>query len=400
MSKVLYIVSGRSFVTGHLGRKIAEVIKCWSNNIVSLDVISGGDNQSKNTNSVYGAQDHFDKKYRQINWLTPVITSLSELKDILHDISFYFKIKKKFSTSNHDLIWERSSRLHISGLLYARKNKIPYVLEWKDNLVNYKFSIFKPLALLVERLKVNYANFIVVESEVLKYQIIELGIQPEKIYVAYNAVDSEEFFLENKGESYRKMFNVQSDDVLVGYLGSYAFYHSPALLIEAAEIIKKHSGEINKNIRFLMVGNGKHYNETLNLAKNLNLYNVTVFFVDGVKKEDVPEVLSELDIAVLPGSTDIICPIKIFEYMAAKKAVLLPDYQCNKEIVEDNFDGQMFIPLDANDLANKIMKLTNDDFLREKIGLNAQNKVIESFTWENTWGKVMSNILKEIKREL
>jgi glycosyltransferase involved in cell wall biosynthesis len=240
-NKILYIISGRSFVTKNLGRKISEVIKCWQKSIFHLDIVSGGDVKEEGMvkDKEYGAQSHFNKSYSNKRWLVPLVITFSELKDISHDLKFYFKIKSNFATIKYDLIWERSSRLHIAGLVYAKKMKVPFVLEWKDNLVNYKWSFFKPLALVIEKIKINKADFIVVESKVLKDELANLGVDRDRILVAYNAVNAEEFKpSEEKRESYRLSLGVKEDDILVGYLGSYAFYHDTKRLILAAQIIK------------------------------------------------------------------------------------------------------------------------------------------------------------------
>lgn len=398
MSKVLYIVSGRSFISSAFGRKISEVIKCWKESVKQLDVISGGDlieNETR-TEVEYGAQAYFDKSYRNNKLLAPFIITLSELKDILHDIKFYFKIRSKFSTVKHDLVWERSSRLHISGLLFAKNNKIPFVLEWKDNLVSYPLSLFKPLALLVEWLKIKNADFIVVESEVLKLYIKEKGVSEDRVFVAYNGVNSDEFNASKpSANNIKNKLGLSPDDILVGYLGSYAFYHSPELLIEAARI--SYSSE--KVVKYIMVGNGKHYKACVDLAVAYGLINKNIFFIEGVPKEDVPGILNELDITVLPGTTDIICPIKIFEYMSAGKAVILPNYSCNREIITDNLNGLFFEPFNVSDLNQKINLLCSNKSLRHSLAINARESVTVKYSWRATWGRALNSILEKAERE-
>jgi glycosyltransferase involved in cell wall biosynthesis len=397
MSKVLYIVSGRSFTSHAFGRKISEVIKCWKESAKQIDVISGGDSEKNETKGEveYGAQTYFNKSYRNNKWLTPFIITISEFRDILHDIKFYFKIKSKFISVKHDLVWERSSRLHIAGLLYAKKNKIPFVLEWKDNLVNYPLSLFKPLALLIERCKIQNADFIVVESERLKLFIKRQGIPEDRIFVAYNGVNSNEFIAKKPSTNMiKEKLGLNSDDTLVGYLGSYAFYHSPELLIKSA-IISQLS---EKHVKYIMVGNGKHYKECIDLAEKYNLINKNVYFIDGVPKEDVPDILNELDITVLPGTTSIICPIKIFEYMSAEKPVLLPDYACNREIITDKVNGLFFDPGNVDDLNQKINLLCNDKVLRFQLSKKARETVINQYSWHETWGKTLNMILDRTGR--
>ena len=396
MSKVLYVISGRSFSTNSLGRKISEVIKCWKGTVEQVDVISGGDfAQSKDSaTSSYGSQAYFNKPRRKNKLLLPFIISASELKDIIHDIKFYFDIKFKYSKIKYDVIWERSSRLHLAGLIYAKKTNTPFVLEWKDNLVNYPLSLFKPLALLVEKYKVKQADYIVVESEVLKLYISSKGVSSDRIFVAYNGVNSNEFIAKKKSNLIKKELGLNTNDILVGYLGSYAFYHNPQLLIEVAKI----SCLSNANVKYVLVGNGMYYNECVDLATSYGLINSSVFFIDVVPKEEVPAILNAIDIAVLPGSTDIICPIKIFEYMSAEKPVVLPNYKCNAEVIKHMENGILFEPFSAIDFFNKLTLLSSDEVLRDSLAKKARQSVKDKYSWDATWGNTLSLIINENRR--
>lgn len=395
---IIYNISGRSFHCFSLGRKISEVINSWENDQYDLNVICGGDincsNPQKQKPSTYGASEFHQQSFRKNKFLTPLIHSLSELKDIFHDRKLYKELCRKNDEIEMILVWERSSRLHYAGYKYAKKRGVPFVLEWKDHLVDYQFSFFKPYALWMERVKNNKADFIVVESKVLKEELAKQGVAEDKILVAYNAVNPDEFKpSKEKRENYRSSLGLNSDDILVGYLGSYAFYHDTRRLILAAQIVKK---EGFSNIKFLLVGNGKEYQECYDLAHELGLIDNTVIFKEGIPKEEVPDVLSSIDISVLPGSTDIICPIKVFEYMAAETVAIVPDYACNREVVSDFKDGVLFEPHDEKDLAEKIMSLSQNTEQLDSIGSQARKTVKEKYTWSNTWGKVMTTIIDSI----
>jgi glycosyltransferase involved in cell wall biosynthesis len=120
------------------------------------------------------------------------------------------------------------------------------------------------------------------------------------------------------------------------------------------------------------------------LAKRL----VTVF--------NVPKILSAIDISILPGSTDIICPIKILEYMAAETAVILPDYPCNREVVTDNKNGLFFEPKNETALADKIELLLLKPELIHLFSNQARNTVVNKFSWEKTWGRVLDKWIENL----
>ena len=395
---VIYIISPRSALSIKPGRKISSIIELWSKKY-NLITFFGGDilNSGKSTESIYGNYTGNEKSYRKSKLLEPLIHTVSEIKDIIHNIQSYYFLKKQYSNKNIKLVWERSSRLHFAGLIFAKKYNIPYVLEWKDNLINYKCSLLKPIALYFERYKCNQADIIVVESNILKQMLMCKGISSDKIEIAYNAADSNDFSRDLElGQLYRKSISIPNGMLLIGYLGSYAFYHDSMRLILAVEILKKRGYE-NK-IKFLLVGNGKDYKKCLFSAKEKDLLNNILLIKDAVRKEDVPRILSAIDISILPGSTDIICPIKVLEYMSAQTATIVPDYPCNREIIDDGVNGLFFKPKDEIDLANKIeLLILNPNFI-SILGVNAKQTVKDKFSWQATWGEVLDVVLEKLTR--
>jgi glycosyltransferase involved in cell wall biosynthesis len=392
--KILYNITGRGFHRHSLGRKISEVIGSWKNDKYNVDVVCGGDIDSDyldNKISSYGSMDFHQQSFRRNKFLVPFINSYSELKDIFHDKKLLQYLNNNFKNKKIDLVWERNSRLHRSGYLFAKENGIPFVFEWMDNLMQYKFSLFRPYALWIEKFKEKNADYIVVVSEVLKNELIKKGIDKDKIKVVYNGVNPNEFKPSKSfRESYRSSIGISNEVIVVGYLGSFAFYHDTERLIYAAQIVKEQGIE---NIKFLLVGSGKEYQKCYDLAKNLGLIDNTVIFKDGVPKEKVPEVLAAIDISVLPGSTDIICPIKVFEYMAVQTVSLVPDYACNREVISNNSNGVLFTPHDEKNLASKIMDLVQNKEFMESIGKNARKTVMEKYTWDKTWERLMDEII-------
>ena len=391
--KVLYLLSGRSFSSKNVGRKIYEVISVWKRLGIELDVQYGRDiNGVNGDHHDYGNQKHYNAAFRKKGFLKMFINSASEFKDIIHNKRLFSKIKRKYLKNDLDLIWERSSRLHSAGLKLARIKNVPFVLEWKDHLVDYNYSLFKWYANYIEKFKLEKADYVIVESHVLRQELIKQGVHSDKIKVALNGVNPKEFKTDIlNGNKLKLKLGINKNNTVIGYLGSYAFYHDTKVLIKTAKLILEKVNHIN----FVLVGNGKDFNKCKSLAEEYNLFDKGLLMLDGVNKEEVPNYLSFMDITVLPGSTNIICPIKIMEYMAAETAVLAPDYFCNKEVIENGINGILFEPGNSVDLSEKIMDLVQDMKKRKEIGVKARKYVSENLVWEQTWGKVLLDIIKK-----
>ena len=385
---MLYICGGRSFTSSRLGRKMYEVISCFKK-IMDCTMYCGGDFEKEKKT---GANVNIKSAIKHSNCLKNFLrNSASEFKDLLNDK----KILKHIMCSETDvsLVVERSSRLHTAGLKYASKNNIPFVLEWKDNILSYGSSIFKLYAKFVERKKIIKADFILVESAVIKRQLIAEGVEGNKIYIAYNAVNPDEFKKDSIScEQVRRQLGFTSDDIVVGYVGSYAFYHDSIRMIKAAKLLKeKHV----RNIKWLLIGDGRDKLLCENLARENGLLEETVIMLPFQKKEDIPAYLSAMDVTILPGSTDIICPIKVMEYMAAESVVLVPDYECNREIINDN-NGLLFRPGDENSIVEQLLRIKDNKSLCAIMGAKARKTVIDKLTWEKTYGAALREIVKKI----
>lgn len=392
---ILYLISGRSFSQNNAGRKLFEVINSF-NAITETDVLFGGDIPVERRDQTSGSSAEYHSKWYRRNKLMLFFSeSFSELKSAFHNLQTYKKIVD--SSKSYDLIWERSSKFHYAGILYAKKHQITSVLEWKDHLIKDYPSLFNPLAKWIERWKNNNATFITVESEVLKKDLAKGGVDEKKIFVTYNAVNPLEFSKDEKAcQEVRKELGIEDDAILVGYVGSYAFYHDSIRMLKAAKILRD---KRVRNIKWLLIGDGKDKPDCERFAiENGLIDDGTVTMMPYQAKERIPHFLSAMDVTILPGSTDIICPIKVMEYMAAKSVVLVPDYPCNREVI-DGSNGLLFEPGNENSIAEALLRLSNDSDLCERLGGAARKTVLEKFTWDKTYGAVLKSLLNSIEKK-
>ena len=335
----------------------------------------------------------YSRDWRRNQVMAPLTNSISEHRDMQHDATMLNQLRRELATFDADLIWERSCRLHCAGLVIALELGIPYVLEWKDHLVDYRFSWYRRRAIAMENRKNSEADNVVVESAYLREYLVRSGVPREKVLVAHNAADPRQFHCNQRQRTeIRKVLGVGEDEILAGYLGSYAFYHDARRLVLAADILKQQQ---RPRIKILMVGDGLEYNASRALAERLGVLEADILMMrPKVAANEVAAILSALDIAVLPGSTKIICPIKVQEYMAAGLPTVLPEYPANREVITQGQTGTFFTPADAQSLADCLVYLARDATLRDRLGKQARETVGKHFTWERTWGAALEMIVE------
>src|SRR5690606_3273081 len=96
------------------------------------------------------------------------------------------------------------------------------------------------------------------------------------------------------------------------------------------------------------------------------------------------ELLAVVDVAVAPYpplDTFHFSPLKLFEYMAAGKAVVATRYPEIEDAVTHQVSGLLVEPGDLASLVDSLALLAADPALRGALGERARRSVIENHTW-------------------
>ena len=181
-------------------------------------------------------------------------------------------------------------------------------------------------------------------------------------------------------DKYKQKFeNLKNENkTIIGYAGGHALSNSLNTMIEAARLLKN-----NDNYAFVLVGNGIEKEKLVLQAKNLQ----NVFFLDAVKKDEVPSLLSYFDYGII-GSIDSslyrfgVSPNKLFDYMMASIPVI-QHIKAGNDIIKE---AQAGISIESNNppaIVDAIIKLSNmpKDKL-EKLGKNGQDFVLKNHDYK------------------
>ena len=103
---------------------------------------------------------------------------------------------------------------------------------------------------------------------------------------------------------------------------------------------------------------------------------------------EVSRYYSLVDVVVLPRYkeqvTDIVSPIKPFEAMAMSKCIVVSDVRALAEIVTQDVTGRLFEQGNAKSLRDVLDPLLTDDDLRQKLGAQAREWVVQNRSWDRT----------------
>jgi glycosyltransferase involved in cell wall biosynthesis len=113
-----------------------------------------------------------------------------------------------------------------------------------------------------------------------------------------------------------------------------------------------------------------------------------VIMTGAIAHTRVPEMVSIAEVAVVPGAPvpanrgGTGTPLKLFEYMAAGKAIVATALNQAAEVIQDGHNGLLVEAGDVNGFAEAMLTLLNDPVKRERLGQNARQQAVEQYSWE------------------
>jgi len=191
-------------------------------------------------------------------------------------------------------------------------------------------------------------------------------------------VDLAEFAPQQPDRKLREEFIIEEGWTLVGTLGQLIPGKGQDVLLKAAAQVLKKVPEV----KFMIVGDGSpSYIKNLeDLSKDLGLSGKVLF--TGFR-EDIPRIMSTLDIVVLPSTTHLEGLSRvIIEAMASSKPVIATNSGGNPEAIVDGATGILVLPEDPSSLAESILDLIKDETKRNRMGEAGRKRAEKLFRIE------------------
>ena len=295
---------------------------------------------------------------------------------------------------------------HINGLVVnavAKHFGIPSIYEvrglWEITRISrqpsFEGSEYFQMMSNLEARSASEANFVFTITHALGDEmrrrsgdIPEMGFLP-------NGVHSNRFLPKLPNLELKQKLGIESDAVVLGYIGSLVSYEGLDLLLKSLPSVKK---KANNRFKLMIVGDGAFMNQLQTLCDQINLQD-DVLFTGRVPHEEVEEYYSIVDIAPFPRLplpvTEMVSPLKPFEAMSMEKAVIASNVQALSEIVIHQQTGVLFNKGDLDDLVTNLVKLIDDDVLRNQIGKQAREWVCEHRDWSKI-SESLSDVYSQI----
>jgi glycosyltransferase involved in cell wall biosynthesis len=205
---------------------------------------------------------------------------------------------------------------------------------------------------------------------------LEAAVPARKIVVIRNGVDLPGA-QEVSAQDIRASLGVAPDAPLLANIGQPREEKGIHVFIEAAAKI----AEAFPAARFLVVGylfDGDPYHRRLReMVASLGLERHVLFTG---WRDDIPAIVSSLDILVHCRTTPEPAALVLIEGMAAGKPVVVSDTGGSREIVLDGVTGKLYPAGDAAALASCVIELLHDPQRLKEMGAAGRRRVEDTFT--------------------
>jgi colanic acid biosynthesis glycosyl transferase WcaI len=222
------------------------------------------------------------------------------------------------------------------------------------------------------------AALVWVVTEWIRDQLIQRGLDPERILLLTNGVDTTKFHPLPQAQARTELG--WDDRFTVLYVGTHGVTHGLMTIIDAAEQLRDRD-----DIHFVLVGEGSDKEDMIAQADKRGLTNIT--FMDVVPHSLVPSLLAAGDVCLALVRkalvTEGILPIKMFEGMACARPIVLAVDGEARRMAEQEAGAVLYVePGNATELASAILHLREHPDLAMELGQKGRAYVEARFDYD------------------
>jgi len=312
-----------------------------------------------------------------------VVPELRRELNILGDIISFFKLYGIIKREKPDIVHTHMAKAGTLGRLAARLAGVPVIIHtYHGHVFHSYFSGLKTAFFLaIERMLVGFTDKIIVISERQKDEIKHyLRLKDEnKLILIPLGFELDRFLRGNREDLRNRMrekWRIPKEAIVVGTVGRLTSVKNHKMFLKAAGEIKKTFTD--KDVRFLIVGDGELRKALTTLSDSLGLYKDVIF--TGWRK-DMDSVYSAMDIVAL-ASLNEGTPVSLIEALANAKPVVATDVGGVRDVAEDGKSGYIVPKNDIKAFAEAISALIRDKDKRDVFSAYGRNFIKERHSKE------------------
>lgn len=250
----------------------------------------------------------------------------------------------------------------------------------------------------IQRMVVQRVGSVIAITPKLREDLIaERGANPQNVLVAHDGVRAKRFAnLPSKADA-RQQIGWDADVFIVGFVGRLHMIGQDkgiGTLIDAMAQCD--------DVALALVGGPDAMAEQYRQQwLKLGLPETHFLYAGQVAPDAVPLYLRAFDVSAMPHPFTkqfayYTSPLKLFEYMAAGRAIIASDLPAWADVVTHEQDALLVPPQDVTSLAEAIKRLQQDSALRSRLGTAAQEHVMQHYTWDARANHIKAHLERAI----
>jgi glycosyltransferase involved in cell wall biosynthesis len=221
----------------------------------------------------------------------------------------------------------------------------------------------------LEKISIDFADHVITVNEPIEDLLISRGLRRSKSTVMMNAVD-ETPFLESRSTAVPYLYDPKR--FVMMYHGTLNRIYGLDIAIEAFARVKEEMPEAE----FWIAGSGSEETMLATLIQEHGL-SPQVKLLGQVRRSEIPKLLSQCDVGVLPTRRDIFLdfafPNKLPEYIIMGKAAIVSRLRAIRYYFSENA-LQYFEPDNPDELSRQMVRMYRDPQLRTRLATRAKEE--------------------------
>jgi glycosyltransferase involved in cell wall biosynthesis len=309
-----------------------------------------------------------------------------------------------------DVVIATSPQLFVglTGRWLGWVKRVPFVLEvrdlWPESITASGMGSDKDISIRMLRALSAFlyrtCKHVVVVTPAFKKELVgKWRVPAGKISLVENGVETDLFTPDDFGNGVKRELGLEGK-FLVSYIGTLGLAHGLQAMVQAAAQLQT----ALPDIQFLFVGEGADKERLVSLASDLKLTNV--HFLLQQPRQKIPSIIRASDVCLVllrkANVFETVIPTKMLEFMACGRPVILGVDGQAREIIETAKAGVFVEPEDPTALAHVVTQLFVDTGLRQALGHNGREYIVENLSRKKTaatYTSVLENVIRNGKQE-
>jgi glycosyltransferase involved in cell wall biosynthesis len=242
----------------------------------------------------------------------------------------------------------------------TQKTILEFVTRWQTHV-----------SITLEKHLISKVKIITSVAKSVAEELKQYDVDPKSVLVLGNAVDTRIFFPGELGHP------DQQRDRYIFTAGRLAPRKGLEDLLACAKIVR----ERDPSLQFWIAGSGPYEKHLRDLANSLEVGDTVRFLGHISKRQELVSLYRGAVCYLHPAHYEGL-PTVLLEAMACGRPVIATGVSGALDVIKDGINGLLVPPHNPEQLANKVVQISNDQTLRAKLGAEALKTIREKYSWE------------------